>query len=75
MPSYRKGERVRFSGEVSAELFGLIGVVLRRRNSQGHYVYDVQINGKIPAINLMGVKLEAKGILTGVPSDWIELIR
>ena len=75
MPSYIKGEKVRFTGEVSAELWGLIGVVLRRRTSVGHYVYDIQLSGKIPAINLMGVKLEGKGVLTGVPSDWIELFR
>lgn len=75
MPSYRKGEKVRFTGEVSAELFGAIGIVLRRRSSGGHYVYDIQVSGKVPTIDLMGVKLQGKGILTGVQSDWIELLR
>lgn len=75
MPAFGKRDRITFTGEASAELFGLVGVVVRRRTSGGHYVYDIQLNVKanLVGLNLPGIKLAANGLLTGVPSDWIEL--
>lgn len=72
MPSYCRGECVTFTGEVCAELCGLGGIVFRRRLSGGHYVYDIQLSGKIPAIDILGCKITAKGLITGVPANWIE---
>jgi hypothetical protein len=74
MPYYAKGDRVTFTGNVSAELFGMVGVVLRRRISEGHYVYDIRINAH-PPINIPGFDLSAEGVIRNIPSDWVELFR
>ena len=75
MSAFRKGDRVTFTGEVIADLFGVIGVVLKVRRSDGHYVYDIKVSVKIPMMDVIGIKLVGGSILQGVPSSWIELMR
>jgi hypothetical protein len=75
MPYYAKNDQIRFTGEASAELFGVVGIVIQRRTESRHYVYDIKISVNTPNINVLGVKLSANGLLTGVPADWIELLR
>jgi hypothetical protein len=75
MPSYGRGDRVTFTGEVVAELLGVGGIVLRRRiGSEGHYVYDIQIKTHLP-VNIPGLNLSASGVLRNVPGSWFELFR
>ena len=75
MPTFRKGDRVTFTGEVIADLFGVIGVILKVRKGDGHYVYNIKVSVKLPVIDVLGVKLIGGSILKGVPSSWIELVR
>jgi len=75
MASFRRGDRVVFTGEVVADLFGIMGVILRVRRSGGHYVYDVKVSVKLPLIDVFGVSVVGHNILKGVSSSWIELAR
>ncbi len=74
MPTYARGDRIIFTGELSAELYGIAGIVLRRRISNGHYVYDIQISAHLPS-NIPFLNLSAKGVASGVASAWFELLR
>jgi len=86
MPTYGRGDKVTFTGEVTAELFGLVGIVLRRRiGREGHYVHDIKITSHLPS-NIAGIKLpsgvlipginiSATGVLRNVPASWFELLR
>jgi hypothetical protein len=75
MPIYGKGDKVTFTGEFVAELLGVVGIVLKRRISdEGHYVYDIKIQTRLP-IDIPGVKLSASGVLSNVPGGWLELFR
>ncbi len=57
MAVFRKDDEVTFTGEVIAELFGLIGVVLKVRRRGGHYVYDIKVSVRVPTIDVLGIKL------------------
>jgi len=75
MPSYARGDRITFTGEVIAELFGIVGVVVRRRiSSEGHYVYDIQLSAH-PPLNVPGLNLSARGVISNIPASWFELLR
>ena len=76
MPYYAKGDRVRFTGGVIAELIGIGGIVAKRRIVDGHYVYDVKlsIEPKLAGLGISGLKITLHGTFyIDVPSDWIEL--
>ena len=87
MPSYGKGDKITFTGEVRAELLGLFGIVLRRRiGREGHYFYDIKITSRIPAdiiggiklasgVVIPGIEISASGVLRNVPASWFELLR
>lgn len=87
MPTYGKGDKITFTGEVRVEFLGLLGIVLRRRiGREGHYVYDIKITSRLPADIIGGIKLpsgvvipgidiSATGVLKNVPASWFELLR
>ena len=75
MPTFKKGDRITFTGEVIADLLGIMGVIIRVRRQGGHYVYDIKVSVKLPIIDIMGISIVGKNILRGVPSSWIELSR
>jgi hypothetical protein len=86
MPYYGKGDKITFTGEVSAELFGVVGIVLRRRiGHEGHYVYDIKIASHIPPVIggislpggalIPGINIKAGAVLKNVPASWFELWR
>lgn len=75
MPNYGRGDKIKFVMEdFTLDLFGMVGVVAERRRSQGHYVYDVRISGRIPT-GIPAVFIGGTGLLKGIPASWFELDR
>ncbi len=74
MPTFGKGSKVTFAGEVGADYFGLIGVVVKVHRSGGHNVYDIQITGNLIP-NVTGMKFTVGGTIKNVPAGWLELFR
>ena len=75
MPIYARGDHITFTGEAIGELFGIVGIVVRRRiNNEGHYVYDIQLSAH-PPINVPGLNLSARGLISNIPAGWFELLR
>ena len=73
MPVFGMGNRITFTGEAQAELFGVGGVIVRARRIRGHYVYDIKLS--VHPMNTPGLNLTVGDILVGVPRKWIELCR
>lgn len=70
----RRGERVQFSTEARAELFGCAGVVVKVSRKNGKMHYSVKLDsGDYTELVKLGVKIGA-GALIGVPGEWLEII-
>ena len=77
MAAFKAGDRVSFTGSAVIEgVLGVAGVVVKVHQSGGHYVYSIKLDSRVnlPASLMAGIKLVGN-VLTGVPSDWIDLLR
>jgi hypothetical protein len=76
MAVFKVGDRVSFTNSVEIEgLFGMLGIVVSRHSSGGHNVYNVQIASRLNLLAKLPGNIKLVGnILTGIPSDWIELL-
>jgi hypothetical protein len=73
MGMFAKNDHITFTGEAEFGLDGIGGVIFRRKISNGHYLYDVELSVRPAMLNITLFRISGKLVVKNIPGDWMEL--